>query len=665
MKRLLLYLCLSACFIFLTRICYAQDASLNTQKTAGTTVPEDTTEVNRLIQESKQYLDTLPDVAIRYATQARDLAEKIRYTRGLANALKYTGIAYFNQSKYEEAIRIFQQSQAIFESMGDKIGVASILNNMGATYVTMGDKVKALEYYFKSLKAAEDIGDKLRIATVLQNIGAFYLDQKGTLDRSLEYLMRALPIAEELKDNYAIGTVSVNLGEVYLLKGNEDKALHYFQKSMNAYQNSEDITYSLNSIGKVYYKNQDYASAFKFHQQALDIAKKSDAKPDIILSLQGMGDVKMMLQQPKEAISYYKEALTLASSINDGKQLRDVYKGLSNAYAALADYSSAYKYQYLLTQIKDTLYNIETDKKLSSLQYDFDIQKKQGQIDLLTKDKAIQDLDLKKQKIAKNSLMAGMVLVLIIAFIMFRNYRIKVKTNRILDGQKAQIENLLLNILPSEVAGELQRKGYATPRYYESASVLFTDFKSFTRIADGLSPHDLVAELNSCFMAFDEIIEKHNLEKIKTIGDSYMCAGGIPVSTEGHVFNMIKAGIDIIEFIKKRNTAKRALGMPEWDLRIGIHIGPIVAGVVGKKKYAYDIWGSTVNIASRMESNGEPGQINISSAVYELVKDQYDCIYRGKISAKNIGEIDMYFIDHPSKALPAAVQLVNSESSEA
>src|SRR6185369_8229287 len=127
---------------------------------------------------------------------------------------------------------------------------------------------------------------------------------------------------------------------------------------------------------------------------------------------------------------------------------------------------------------------------------------------------------------------------------------------------------------------------------------------------------------------------------------SYMCAGGIPTPNDEHPVKIVQASLEIREYIRKRNEIRSSMGLPPWELRIGIHVGPIVAGVVGRKKYAYDIWGSTVNIASRMESNGEPGKVNISSATYDLIKDYYECSYRGKISAKNIGEIDMYFIDH-------------------
>jgi class 3 adenylate cyclase len=211
--------------------------------------------------------------------------------------------------------------------------------------------------------------------------------------------------------------------------------------------------------------------------------------------------------------------------------------------------------------------------------------------------------------------------------------------------QKEQIEQLLLNILPEQTAQELKEKGTATPKHYESVTVMFTDFKNFTKIAERLSPSNLVEELNRCFMAFDEIIERHNLEKIKTIGDAYMCAGGIPTANATNARDAVLAGLEIQAFMQTMKAEKEAKGEPCWELRIGIHTGPVVAGVVGKKKFAYDIWGDTVNIASRMETSGEPGKVNISGATYELVKDQFTCTHRGKISAKNKGEVDMYFVE--------------------
>jgi adenylate cyclase len=207
---------------------------------------------------------------------------------------------------------------------------------------------------------------------------------------------------------------------------------------------------------------------------------------------------------------------------------------------------------------------------------------------------------------------------------------------------QARADALLLNILPEEIAAELKTHGKAVAKHFDDVTVMFTDFKDFTRIAEQMRPADLVESLDTCFNAFDTIISQYAIEKIKTIGDSYMVAAGLPVSSKTHAVDMVSAALEMLDFMR----AYTANGKhPAFEIRIGIHSGPVVAGIVGSSKFAYDIWGDTVNIASRMESSGEAGKINISGSTYALVKDRYPCAYRGKLEAKNKGEIDMYFID--------------------
>ena len=285
------------------------------------------------------------------------------------------------------------------------------------------------------------------------------------------------------------------------------------------------------------------------------------------------------------------------------------------------------------------------DKRLQAKTLSYEIEKKQGQITLLEKDQAIKDLELKRQKIIRNATSLTGVLLLLFVAGLFNRYRFVRRTNKIIAEEKERSDKLLLNILPHETAEELKEKGSATPKQYELVSVLFTDFKGFTKIAEKLTPQELVEELNQCFMAFDVIIDKYKLEKIKTIGDAYMCAGGIPTPNSTNPVDIVKAGLEIREFMDKLREERVAQGKDFWELRIGIHTGPVVAGVVGKNKFAYDIWGDAVNTASRMESSGIPGQVNISGATFSLIKDHFVCNHRGKIQAKNKGEIDMYIVE--------------------
>lgn len=213
-----------------------------------------------------------------------------------------------------------------------------------------------------------------------------------------------------------------------------------------------------------------------------------------------------------------------------------------------------------------------------------------------------------------------------------------------LDLERKKSDNLLLNILPEKIAQELKENDKVIPKYYESVSVIFTDMAGFTKIAEKLKPDELVSILDHIFSEFDKIIKKYNIEKIKTIGDAYMCAGGIPTENLSHAFDAVSCAVELNQYMKKLKIQKEKSGEPFFELRIGVHTGPIIAGVIGKEKFAFDIWGDTVNTASRMESSGVIGEVNISKNTYDLVKDKFLCEYRGKINAKNKGEIDMYLV---------------------
>ncbi len=634
-------------FVVFFTTCIAQSPQIDSIKKELSGAKEDSTKVNSLLALSREFFSTSTQQAFTYAVEAKDLAVKLNYKKGLAYSYKNIGIVYYIQANYIESLGNYDKALAIFDSLNDKVGVANILSNEASIYFNQADDEKALELNLKSLNVAEEIGDTLRILTALQNIGAVYYNKPSTRGQALQYYLRALPMSESLRNNDAIGTITVNVGEIYLLKKNYDSALIYFQKSLNAYKGSENIPYSLNDIGKVYQARGEFETAIQYHQDALDISRRLDAKIDMSQSLLGLADSYRQKGNASVAIGYYKQVESISKGVSSANyELEAAYKGQAMAYANLSDFKNAFYYETLFTGIKDSLYTLDIAKKLSSLQFNFDIQKKQNQIDLLKKDQVLQEVELNRQRFVKKALLVGLLLLFFIVLIVYRNYRNKIKINKILDSQNAQIEHLLLNILPSAVAEELQKNGTATPRYYEKASVLFTDFKGFTKLSENLSPQEVVTELDSCFMAFDDIIEKYELEKIKTIGDSYMCAGGIPIENDAHYTNIIKASLEMQEYILSRNAKRKEMNLPEWVIRIGINTGPVVAGVVGKKKYAYDIWGSTVNVASRMESNGEPGRVNISAATYDLIKDKYNCTYRGKVFAKNIGEIDMYFVDH-------------------
>lgn len=598
----------------------------------------DTTRVNVLNALSKAYCNDNPDTAVTIGASSRDLAEKIKFKPGLALALKQMGIAFYLQGKYIDAVNHWQQALEVYKSIGDKVGVANMLSNQGAVYFNQGDDAKSLQLHLQSLKMSEELNDTLRIVTSLTNIGSIYLNKPATYKKAIDNFSRAYSLSQIINNQYLIGTSAVNLGEIYYKMNDDSTAMKYLLVARKAYDDTEDLPYALNYMGRVFIRQKEYDKAIKIHEEALGIAKKLDTKLDMTQSLVGLAQAYLAKGDLQVSIAKFKEAVEVGRELKATTEVKDAYEGLTKAFAQKNDYTNAFKYQNLLLAIKDTIYNINTDKKLGTLQFTFDLEKKESQINLLTKDKVIQEQTIRRQKMIRNSFIGGFLVVGIFAFIFFG------QRNRI-SKEKKRSDELLLNILPEETAEELKLTGTAQPKSFDLITVMFTDFKGFTQLSEKLSAKELVNEINECFSAFDHIMSKYGVEKIKTIGDAYMAAGGLPTPNDTHPIDVVKAALDVQKFMEDHKAKKIAAGQLFFEIRIGVHTGPVVAGIVGVKKFAYDIWGDTVNTASRMESSGEIGKVNISGTTYEKVKHKFDCIHRGKIQAKGKGEIDMYFVE--------------------
>ncbi len=598
----------------------------------------DTIRINALNALSKAYFNDNPDTSVTIAMSSKKLAEQAKYKTGLALALKNIGIGYYLQGKYKEAIINWQEALDLYKQIGDKTGIANMLSNQGAVYYAQGDDAKALELHLQSLKISEEINDTLRILTSLTNIGGVYSNKEATYKESLDYFMRSYKLSLVINDEYSIGTSAVNIGEVYYKMGNDSAALPYLDTAVKKYEGTENLPYALNIIGRIYTRQKEFEKAIQTHMRGFEISRKLDTRLDMTQSLVGLGQAYEAKGDQVAAIDAYKQSLDYGIPLNAVAEMKDAYAGLSSSYKNKSDFSTAYKYQELLLSIKDTIYNINTTKKLGTLQFGFEMEKKESQIQLLNKDKEIQERELQRQKLVRNSFIGGFAIVLLFAVVFFA------QRNRI-SKEKKRSDELLLNILPEETAEELKATGTAKAKSFDLVTVLFTDFKNFTQASEKLSPEELVAEINHCYSEFDRIITKFGIEKIKTIGDSYMCAGGLPVTNQTHPHDVVSAGLEMVAFVERNKHERIAKDQPYFELRLGIHTGPVVAGIVGIKKFAYDIWGDTVNTASRMESSGHIGKVNISGPTYELIKDKFTCTHRGMVDAKNKGQIEMYFVE--------------------
>jgi adenylate cyclase len=351
------------------------------------------------------------------------------------------------------------------------------------------------------------------------------------------------------------------------------------------------------------------------------------------------------------SLLYIDSAMALA---NKGKYLdyrSTLALSQSRAFEGIGDLKKALtSLKYHIT-LKDSLLDTEKVKTISEMQEKYESEKKERQIRELEVNNLNAVLREEQLTRTRNIYLFTGLGILLLAVGLWRRLLYTRKAKASIQREKDISEGLLLNILPEEIAQELKEKGKADARNFDLVSILFTDFKGFTEQSAKLSASELVYEINQCFEAFDGIMEKYGIEKIKTIGDAYMAAGGLPVPTDESVKNTVLAALEMQAFISKRKTEMDAVGKLAFEMRVGIHTGPVVAGIVGVKKFQYDIWGDTVNTASRMESNGEVGKVNISQATYELLKDHADFVFesRGKIEAKGKGEMEMLFVSVKSE----------------
>ncbi len=634
---------LICCLCFLHSVSHAQTSVIDSLIASLDKKVQDTTQVELLLEISSKMFQSSPDKAIVYANEAVELSRKLGYQKGLGYALKNVGLAYYIKGDYTEVLSYWKQSLATFEAMNFQLGISNLLNNLGAVYFSKGDDAKALEYYLGSLRIAEEINDKKRISTANVNMGAIYFNNKATWDQALTSYEKAMKISEELDYHDGIGTAAMNMGELYLAQKDYSSALNILNKALVAFRKTGgSVSHSLNIIGNTYLEQGNLELALKYQKEAIEVAQKKDSKGELIKAMNSLGHVYQKQSRFRDAVKEYNKALEIAEEMGHKIEKRDAFLGLAQANSKLGNHSHAYNYQTKYSAIKDSIRTEESDEQIGNLRFTFDLENKEKEIALLNKDNAIKEATIKQDSIFRNFLYALAFLLLSIVGGIYYQYRFTKKSNNLLAQERNRAESILLNILPKTTADELKEKGFVKAKEFEQTTVLFTDFKGFSKVAELISAENLVKSVDYYFRKFDEIIGNNNLEKIKTIGDAYMCAGGLPVPNKSNAEDAFKAALEIMEFVKQTKLNPPE-GIEPFDVRIGINTGPVVAGVVGTKKFQYDIWGSTVNIASRMESNSVAGKINISENTYNILKDKYAYTYRGEIDVKNVGKMKMYF----------------------
>jgi class 3 adenylate cyclase/predicted negative regulator of RcsB-dependent stress response len=642
---------------------------------------DDTNKVNLYGRLINYYTKVNYDSALVLCAPALQLAEKLKWDEGTAymkflagqanwrkgnfdKALKYhfESLAYYRSiedkdkcillltciahdyadgGKYSDALKYLDQVDVLIKQSGDKKALAGNYLLYAWIQGSMGNNSESIKTNYKALKIYEEVHDNYGMAIALSNIADGFTSL-GNYSEALKYYQKCIKPLQEAEDKINLASNYINMANVYRLMGSINQALNHLDTAYNiakGIHNEYQMASVMQTKGDIYLQQTNFNKAIEHFINAADLYKNVSKNQDLASVFSSVGYCYTRLGNYSEAAKSFDKANLLLKDMNSNVPLANYYEGVEVLDSATGNWRNAYFHYKNYIVIRDSTSSRENTKKILQQQIEYENEKKEALAKAEQEKKdAVTQAEIKKQKVIRNSVTGGLAAVILFSLVIYR------QRNRI-SKEKKRSDELLLNILPSEVASELKEKGSADAKHFDQVTVMFTDFKGFTKIAENLTPVELVSEIHECFKAFDNIIGKYGIEKIKTIGDAYMCAGGLPVANKTHADDVVNAALEIQQFMQQHLAERKNSGKEIFEIRIGIHTGPVVAGIVGIKKFAYDIWGDTVNIASRMESSGEAGKVNISGATYELVKEKFKCEHRGKVSAKNKGEIEMYYVE--------------------
>jgi adenylate cyclase len=465
------------------------------------------------------------------------------------------------------------------------------------------------------------VEDSAKINKLLNDAKTF--EEKKDYQRAVEIVLSAMDLAEKVKYEYGKYKSYKALEILYRDAGKPMLSAKYKLKAINSQAKLEEINYDRDEkerLEKIEKEKVIRQQKEQLQKEQEELKRKMDEivnlENDKTISKSELERRKLEIQRKQLEIENKRQTISLqAQTINTAN-----------------------------TQLSLTMEELAT-QKLQAKVYEDSLQ-------ITKKNEELANNEIEKQTLINYLLILGISGLIILAAFFYRMYTVKkgiqdllMQKNGEIETEKKRSDDLLLNILPQEVAEELKRTGKYESRYFDKVTVMFTDFKDFTKISELVTPKKLVEDIDFIFRAFDDIMERNELEKIKTIGDAYLCVSGLPDTTTHNPMNVLKAATEIQDFIRELIEEKRKENQPFFDIRIGIHTGPLVAGIVGAKKFAFDIWGDTVNTAARMEQNCEPGKINLSGSTFKEVLTRVEYTYRGKVEAKNKGEIDMYYLN--------------------
>ncbi|MDP5172278.1 MAG: hypothetical protein NWR72_18685 [Bacteroidia bacterium] len=483
---------------------------------------------------------------------------------------------------------------------------------------------------------------------------------------AITYAKQAITMAASLGLKEERGLALSNLGFLYYKMKAYDQVISHLEQTTtwrnqnlsNTSDNLLELARDYRLIGNAWEEKGRLDKAYEAYQSGVGYAIRSKNAEETAFAYNRMGEVQIKLENFQKAITHYNQALPIARTSGNASLRRTVEKNVATSVVLLQNYLEKQQIQMEVEEVQSQIQGVrdslssqmDSNKVLISTTNLLNIERRKDSavikaqlLEVANKDALLDMKEAQQETMYLAGIAVTAFLFLIILFL-YNRARLRKKAKEAVEHEKQKSEELLFNILPTDIAKELIAKNVVKPREHDQVSILFTDFKGFTDIASKLTPDQLIKELNYVFNYFDHIVDQYGLEKIKTIGDAYMAVGGLQAKNSDHAIDTVAAALEMQAFMHKWKVEKEMRGEVPWELRVGVNSGSVVAGVIGNKKFAYDVWGDAVNIASRMEAAGEAWEVNISEDTHQLIRGKASCIARGPLPVKNKGSIPMYFV---------------------
>ena len=559
-------------------------------------------------------------------------AVPLGYNKGAAFSQNGYGLLWSSVADYTKALENFDKADKLFGLSGYSLGNAFTMNNRGTVYEALGNYKLALEQYLEALKIYEASDRQDEIAVTYNNIGSVNA-KMGNVESALEYYGLSFDISEAQGKKIPMAYSLNNIGTLYADLDYNEEALAIFTQTYELAEQGKDSALgatALFNMASVNEKQGNFDEAFENYGLAFQNYEAIGDQEGIISVFNNVGTLFAQMGDFDSALREHTNALNMARDISYREGLQSALRNISRDYESLGQFEEANRYLTLYTELREILRNEEVAKRFADAQTIYETEKKDAQIEEQKQELTLQSLRIQLMTVIIGIIVAFLLVVVVLSIKIFQ--------------ERQKSEKLLLNILPKKVADTLKKYGKTEPESFPEVTMYFSDIVGFTNASNSLDPKFLIEELNDIFTTFDNIMESHDCERIKTIGDAYMGVCGLPAPNENHAENIARAAVDIMAALKERNEKSDQT----WRIRIGIHTGKVTGGVVGIKKYIYDVFGDTVNTASRMESNSEPMRINVSDATYEIIKDKFEFEKREPVEVKGKGVFQMYFLNGPN-----------------